>query len=436
MTNTVADAPSASADRAARPASLWDNLDFLKFWSGETLSLFGTQITTLAIPLTAVLAFKATPGQVGLLRFLQLVPYLGLAMVFGVWVDRARRKRVMMLANGARMVLIAAIPVLSATHHLTLGLLLGIACAIGVFSVLFDVSWMAFVPTLVKEPEHYIEANQKLGVTSSAADVAGPGIAGAVISALSAPAALIADSFSYLISLATLLWVRTPEPRPTALSPEAKRHLVAELREGLRFVFGDRILRPLALIAPFCNFSMVGVWTMFLLYATRGVGLSPAQIGIVFAASSVGGLIGATFSRRLIAQFRLGRLYAVSMAAVFVGPLLIPLASGPRPVLIAAFIASFFLAYLGLGVANVVVISLRQASTPQVLMGRMNAAFRTMLFGGGALGGLAGGFIADAMGLRAALAAIAIGSALMVVPVLASPVSRLRAMPAGSATGK
>jgi hypothetical protein len=145
MTSIVAGTPAAPAVPApaaaerdpvapARPASLWGNRDFPKFWSSEALSLFGTQIATLAIPLTAVLVFQARPAQVGLLRFLQLVPYLGLAMVFGVWVDRARRKRVMMLANGARMVLIAAVPILSATHRLTLALLLAIACAVGVFS--------------------------------------------------------------------------------------------------------------------------------------------------------------------------------------------------------------------------------------------------------------------------------------------------------------
>ena len=427
MTSTATEAPPPPA-ATARPASLWSNRDFLKFWSGETLSLFGTQITTLAIPLTAVLVFQATPFQVGLLRFLQLVPYLGLAMLFGVWVDRARRKRVMMIANGARMILIAAIPILSATHHLTLGLLLAIACAVGVFSVLFDVSWMAFVPTLVKEPKQYVEANQKLGVTSSSADVAGPGVAGAVISALSGPTALAADAFSYLVSLATLLWIRTPEPE---VSPaHGDRRLRTELSEGLRFVFGDRILRPLALIAPFCNFVMVGVWTMFLLYASRGVGLSSAQIGVVFASSSVGGLAGAALSRRLITRFRLGAVYAVSMSAIFLAPLLIPLATGSRPLLLATFIASFFLAYLGLGVANVVVVSLRQTTTAPELMGRMNAAFRTVLFGGGSLGGLAGGFVSGAAGLRTGLLAVAVGSAVMVVPVLLSPVSRLRAMPA------
>ncbi|MFI9365159.1 MFS transporter [Kitasatospora sp. NPDC053057] len=409
------------------PAPLRHNRDFLKFWSGETLSLLGTQVTTLALPLTAVIAFDATPEQVGLLRFLQLVPYLGLALLFGVLVDRMRRRRVMLLANGARMVLIGLIPLLAATHHLDLPVLLTLACAIGVFSVLFDVSWMSFVPTLVKDPKHYVEANQKLGVTSSTADVAGPGLAGLLVGALSAPTALLADAFSYLVSLVTLLTIRTPEPRPAP--PAQGRHLGRELAEGLRWVFGDRVLRPLALVAPFCNFSMVSVWTMFVLYAVRDQHLTPTEIGIVFSASSVGGLAGAALSGRVVKRFRLGTVYAVSMAAIFASPLLIPLADGSKPVLMAVFVASFFIGYLGLGVAGVVMVSLRQTLTPQPLMGRMNAAFRTLLFGGGSLGGLLGGVIGGALGLREGLAAIAVGSALMLVPLALSPVSRLRELP-------
>ncbi|SEL64732.1 MFS transporter [Streptacidiphilus jiangxiensis] len=420
--------------------TLWRNADFLTFWSGETLSLLGSQVTSLALPLTAVLVFHATSTQVGLLRFLQLVPYLGLAMVFGAWVDRARRKRVMLLANGARMVLVGLVPLLSATHLLTLPLLLALACAIGVFSVLFDVSWMSFVPTLVRDPARYPEANQKLGTTSSAADVAGPGLAGALIGALSAPIALAADAASYLVSLATLLWIRTPEARPepaarAGAQAPAKRRLVREIREGLHWVFADRVLRPLALIAPFCNFSMVSVWTLFLLYAVRVQGLTAAQVGVVFSASSVGGLLGAAVSRRVIDRFRIGRVYAVAMSAIFAGPVLIPLASGSRTAVTAFFVLSFFVGYLGLGVANVVMVSLRQTLTPPALMGRMNAAFRTVLFGGGSLGGLGAGLIADALGLRAGVALLAVASAVMVLPVLLSPVSRLRELPrpAGSA---
>ncbi|MEU9048106.1 MULTISPECIES: MFS transporter [unclassified Kitasatospora] len=419
--------PAHEQPPAPTGASLWRNRDFLTFWSGETLSLLGTQVTTLALPLTAVIAFGATPEQVGLLRFLQLVPYLALALVFGVLVDRMRRRRVMLLANGSRMVLIGLIPLLAVTHHLDLPVLLTLACAIGVFSVLFDVSWMSFVPTLVKDPQRYVEANQKLGVTSSTADVAGPGLAGVLVGTLSAPVALLVDAFSYLVSLVTLLLIRTPEPRP---EPSAQgRHLGRELAEGLRWVFGDRVLRPLALVAPFCNFSMVSVWTVFVLYAVRDQGLTPTGIGVVFSASSVGGLVGAALSGRIIKRFRLGTVYAVSMTAIFTSPLLLPFADASKPVMTALFVGSFFISYLGLGVAGVVMVSLRQTLTPKPLMGRMNAAFRTLLFGGGSLGGLLGGVIGGALGLRGGLAAIAVGSALMLVPLALSPVSRLRHLP-------
>lgn len=423
---TLEKAESVSAPRSDTD-SLWRNGDFLKFWCGETLSLFGSQVTNLALPLTAVIVFNASPEQVGFLRFLQLAPYLGLALIFGVWVDRMRRKPIMLVANASRMVLIGLVALLAHIDYLSMGGLLTIACAIGIFSVLFDVSWMSFVPTLVKDPKHYVEANHKLGVTSSTADVAGPGLAGMFIAVLTAPIALVVDAFSYLVSLLTLASIRTREPRPQPST--VQRNLGRELREGLQWVFGHSILRPLALVAPFCNFSLVIVWTMFLLYAVRDQGLNPAMIGIIFSASSLGGLLGTTVSRAVIKRFPLGPVYAVSMSMIFAGPLLIPLAGGPRPVVVAMFIASFFISYLGLGVAGVVMVTLRQTCTPQSRMGRMNAAFRTMLYGGGSLGGLAGGFIAGLMGLRTGLTVVAIGSALVLVPLALSPVSRLRALP-------
>ncbi|MGY0235779.1 MFS transporter [Longispora urticae] len=413
-------------DSPARPASLWRNGDFLKFWLGETLSLLGTQVTNLALPLTAIHAFGATDAQVGLLRFLQLAPYLGLALVFGVWVDRVRRRPVMLGANVVRLVLLALIPALAALDVLRMTPLLLIACAIGVASVLFDVSWMSYVPTLVRDPEHYVEAGAKMGVSSSAADVAGPGLAGALVSAVTAPVALIVDACSYLASVVSLLLIRTPEPRP---APAGRRRLGPELREGLAWVFGDPVLRALALVGFCCNFSLVTVWTMFLLYGTHDLGLGAATLGGVFATASVGGLIGATVSRRVIRRFPLGRVYLVAQSALVLGPALIPLAAGPRPVMVALFVASFFLTYLGLGVAGVIIVSLRQTATPQSMMGRMTAVFRTLLFGGGALGGLAAGLLSGALGARGALTVAAVASALVVIALVVSPVSRLRELP-------
>lgn len=425
---TASNTEQATGPPEAAPSeSLWRNGDFLKFWVGETVSLLGNHITMLALPLTAVIVFNASDEQVGLLRFLQLVPYLGLALLFGLWVDRFRRRPVMIAANLTRLILIGLVPVLYWLDLLGVGSLLAIAFLVGVASVAFDVSWMSYVPTLVKDPKHYVEANSKTGTTSSATDVAGPGIAGALVGALTAPVALVVDAFSFLISLVSLLLIRTKEESPKPATEQ--RHLLGELRDGLTWVFGNRILRPLALVGPFCNFSLVTVWTMFLLFAVRDVHLAPATIGAILSAASVGGLVGAASSRAIIRRFRIGRVYAVSMSAIFLGPLLIPLAGGPRPVVVALFIVSFFVSYSGLGVAGVVMITLRQTCTPPSLMGRMSAAFRTMLFGGGALGGLFAGTLAGAIGPRNALTVAAIGSATVVIGLIISPVSRLHELP-------
>lgn len=411
----------------APPAeSLVRNGDFMRFWLGETVSLFGTQVTNLALPLTAISAFGATDEQVGILRFLQLVPFLGFALLIGVWIDRVRRKPVMLAANLVRMSLLALVPILYRFDALNLPVLLVIGCAVGIASVFFDVSWMSYVPTLVKSPTHYVGASAKLAASSSAADVAGPGFAGALVSVLKPPGALVVDAASYVVSVISLLLIRTPEPRPR---PAAKRHALTEMRDGLRWVMGSRILRALALIGFCCNFSMIAVWTMFLLYGTRELHLAPATLGGIYSAGSVGGLIGAVISGRVIRRFPLGRVYLVAQSALLLGPTLIVTATGPRPVMIGMFVLSFFITYLGLGVAGVVIVSLRQAGTPQSMMGRMTAVFRMLLFGGGSLGGLSAGLLAGQLGPRGALTVAAIGSATVVIGLVVSPVSRLRTLP-------
>ncbi|HJD82341.1 MFS transporter [Kitasatospora aureofaciens] len=425
MTGTT----QVSAPPSTEPVrqSLWHNHDFLRFWVGETVSLLGTQVTNLALPLTAIGAFGATDEQVGLLRFLQLVPYLGLALVIGVWADRHRRRPVMLGANLVRLVLLALVPLLYWWHALDLPVLMVIACTVGIASVVFDVSWMSYVPVLVKSPEHYVEASARMGTASSAADVAGPGLGGVLVSAVGAPVAVLVDACSYAVSLLSLLSIRTTEPAP---APAAERRLWRELKDGMGWVMRDRVLRSLALIGFCCNFSMITVWTMFLLYGHHDLRLGDGTIGAVFSTASVGGLIGALVARRVIARFPLGRVYLVGQSALLLGPGLIPAAAGPRPVMIGMFVLSFFTTYLGLGVAGVIIVSLRQAVTPQSMMGRMTAAFRTLLFGGGSLGGLAAGLLTGRLGARGALVVAAVGSAAVVVGLLVSPVSRLRALPA------
>lgn len=418
---------TASMPVATSQESLWRHPDFLKFWFGETVSLLGTQVSALALPLTAISTFHASNSEVGLLRFLQLVPYIGLALVFGAWADRARRHHVMIATNLARMVLIGLVPVLAAVHTLSMPLLLGIACAVGVASVLFDVSWMPYAPSLVGDERRYVEVSAKMGMSSSASDVAGPGLAGLLVSVLSAPTALVVDAGSYAVSVVSLLAIRKREPRPQR--PE-RRHLAGEIREGLAWVFGTRVLRWLALVGFCCNFSMITVWTMFLLYGTKDLHLAASTLGAIFATASVGGLIGSMVSRKVIARFPLGRVYFCAQTALLIGPTLIVVAAGPKAAVLALVTASFFTTYLGLGIANVVIVSLRQATTPPAMLSRMTACFRMLLFGGGALGGLTAGLLSGAIGDHAALAVAAAFSAAVIVALAASPVSRLRELPA------
>ncbi|WP_034261143.1 MFS transporter [Actinospica robiniae] len=418
--------PPLRPPRSDEPESLWRHRDFRTFWIGETVSLLGTQITNLALPLTAVYAFHATDAQVGLLRFLQLAPYIGLALVFGVWVDRHRRGRVMLWTNLARMVLVALVPVLNWLHGLDMAVLLVISCVVGVTSVMFDVSWMPFVPGLVRDPGLQVDANAKMGISSSTAGVAGPGIAGAVVAALTAPAAMALDALSYGVSVTSLLLIRTPEPRP---AQTADRRVASEVRDGLHWVFGRPILSWLAMVGFCCNLSMTAVWTMFLLYGTHELQLSPSDLGLIFTISSIGGVIGASASGWIIKKFPLGRVYFTAQSGLLLGPALIVLISGPRLLAMALAAGSFFLTYLGLGVANVIIVTVRQAATPQALMSRMTACFRMLLFGGGAIGGLLAGLLTGWMGDRNALVAAAVFSAVVVLALAASPVSRMRTLP-------
>jgi MFS family permease len=399
------------------------------FWTGEALSLYGTQITQLALPLTAVLVFGVGAGELGMLRFAQLVPFLGLALLFGVWVDRMRKRPVMLGANVVRMVLIGLVPVLYELDLLTLPTLYALALGIGVATVLFDVSWMSYVPVLVKDRRSLLEANTKLNATLSSADIAGPGLAGLLVSAFSAPFAMAANAFSYALSVLSLILIRKPEPAPEP--PAEKRRLRVELAEGLRWVFGNRWLRAMGLVGCSCNFLLTMVQTLFLLYAVRDKELSAAAVGFVMGAAAVGGLLGALVSGMVVRRLSVGTAYRVSVSIIFLGPLLVPAAGGPRWLLVGLFVASFFLEYFGASVSNVLIVSLRQTITPQHLMGRMTAAMRMLLYGGGALGGPVGGLLAAVAGLHGALWIGGLLSAAMLIPIFLSPVGKLRTMPTG-----
>lgn len=412
--------------QAAR-TPLWRNRDFLTFWSGETLSLFGEQVTMLALPLTAVLALGSGPEQLGWLRFLQMIPYLFFGPLAGVWIDRHRRLPAMLGANLTRMILIGLVPVLAAAGWLDMPALLTITFGVGSAAVLYDVSWMSFVPALVPDPGYLVEANARLGTSQSAAMAAGPGLAGTLVSLLTAPIAMAVNAATYLASAVSLLAIRTSEeaPRPAAQRPR----LTHDLIEGLRFVAGNRYLRAVALVGGSCNFFMSANQPIFILYAVQDRHFPASALGLVLTLGAVGGVLGALMAATLIRRIRPGYIYVVSLTLAFAAPLIIPAATGPKALIGAEFTIAFFLSYLGVSVVNVVILSLRQSITPAPLMGRMNAAMRAVMFGLGALGGPAAGLAAVALGVHNTLWVSALAGVGFLATVFTSPMARLRSIP-------
>lgn len=415
----------------ARPArTLWRHRDFMLFWSGESVSMFGTQVTVLALPLTAVLALHATPTQLGLVRFSETFPFVLCTLLFGAWADRVRRKPLLILANAARAVLIGLVPLLAALHLLGLSALAAIAFAVGIFTVLFEVSWLAYVPGLVK-PGELVEANGRMATSSAAAEVAGPGLGGALVQLVTAPLALLADALSYVVALAALLLIRAPEPHTTA---RRETRLTREIGEGLRATFGNRYLRAIALMSGLWNLLSNIAQTVFLLYAVRELGLGAGALGGIFAVAAIGGLIGSAVSTRLGQRGRFGPMLGIAFTFGCLPWVLLPAVRGPQSLEVLAFTLADFLVQVGLGLWGVLALSLRQAITPPRLLGRVAASLRLLSYGLGALGMLLSGVLATLLGLRPTLWLAAGGFLLiLLITLLATPLPHVRSIPSSAA---
>lgn len=406
------------------PKPLRRNTDFARFWFGETVSLFGVQVTNLALPLTAVLVLSASPEQLGLLRSLAFLPFLFLALPFGVLVDRTAKRPLMITANLARALLVGLVPLLAALDALTMTALITIVFAIGVCTVLFEVCWLSYVPVIV-DPDHLVAANGRVSASSSAAEFAGPGVGGLLVQILTAPFALALNAASYLASVVSLWLIRTPEQ----VHPPRRRHLGREIAEGIGFIARQPHLRTLAVAGAAFNFCYMFVEALFVLYAVRELGFGPGLIGLVVALSAIGGILGAATAASLVRRYPFGTVYVIAVLIGYGGPLLIPLLTGSTLLAALGVTAGFFLLRAGLAVSNVAGTSLRQAVTPPELMGRMTAGMRTLMWGIGTTGALVGGLIGGWLGLRTGLWVAAIGFLLAALPILLSSIPRLRVMP-------
>ena len=415
--------------RVAWPqGGLWRHRDFLKLWSAETISMFGSQVDDLAIGFVAIAVLDATAFEVALLGTLGFLPFLLFTLPAGVWVDRLRRRPILITGDFGRAVLLATVPVAYVADVLTLWHLYAVVFLVGIFQVFFDVAYQSYLPSLV-ERDQIIEGNSKLEISRSAAQVSGPGFAGALIEIFTAPYAVLVDALSFVASGLFLLGIRKPEDAPERSRSEGRKStLWSELKEGLQFVLHNPNLRAQAGCTATSNLFSSLAFAVFLVFAVRELGLSAGVIGIIFSIGSAGSLVAAFSARRVSDRFGIGPTSIVATA--FFGPsmLLVALAppgNGAIPFLIVAQLIFGFtvVAY------NIVQVSYRQAICPPRLQGRMNSVMRFIVWGTIPIGTLAGGALATSIGLREAIIIGAVGGGLAFLWLLFSPQRHLREMP-------
>jgi len=413
--------------RPRRPqGALWSHRDFMKMWTGQSISEFGSQISQLALPWLAAVGLHASAFEFSLLGVLGFLPFILFALPAGVWVDRLRRRYILIAGDAARAVLLALIPVLWATHTLRIWHLLVLQFVIGVFTVFFDVAYQSYLPALI-EREHLVDGNSKLQLTVSVAQVAGPSASGALIAAVTAPYAIVADAVSFVASTLFLLTMRHRESPPQHDDANPKPKMWPQVKEGLNWVVGHPWLRAIATCTGSSNFFSSVLFAIALLYMARTLHLSAFEIGFVFAVGSGGSIVGALATGRLNKRLGVGPTIVSTAGFFALAGLLYPLApkSFPLPFLMVAQ------AMFGFGSVsyNITQVSLRQAITPERLQGRMNAAMRWIVWGTIPLGSLAGGAIATWWGLRTALWVGALGGLLPFLPVALTSVRAIREMP-------
>jgi MFS family permease len=405
--------------------SLWRNVDFMKLWTAQAISVFGSTITRDALPLAAILTLTATPAQVGLLSALGMAPVLVLGLPTGVWVDRVRRRPILIAADLGRALILVSIPIAALLGALSMPQLYLAALLAGTLTLFFNVADNSFLPSVVKR-ENLVEANSKLGLTDSLSEIIAPAITGGLVGLITAPLTILVDTLSYLVSAFFLGLIRTPETpsRPTD-RPESLR---GDILTGLRLVGGDPILRALAGSSGAFAFFGGFIGALYGIYAIRVLGLTPAVLGLLISTGGVGALLGALLAGRLARRFGPGPTLTGSFFVMGLATLLIPLAAGQRYA-VAMLAMGQLVGDTALAVYFIHAVSLRQTVTPDHLLGRMNASFEFLVTGIGPLGLLLGGALGQALGVRSTLLIAALGELTGCLWLVLSPVLKLRAFP-------
>lgn len=399
----------------------WDSRDFRRLWTGSAASTFGSEVAELAVPLLAIGVLAATPGELGALRTAQFLPFLLATLPLGLLVDRRRRLPLMIGADVGRFALILVIPIAVWAGFAQIELLYGVMFLAGVLTVLYQVADFAFVPEIVT-PHQLVDANGKLAAAQSANEIGARGFGGLLVQAASAPVAMLVNALTYLVSALSLRGIAVVE---TARPPASSRPSWAEVTAGLREALRNRFIRSLLGEATTFNlFNEVFILGL-MLFTVREVGLSPVQLGIVFTAGGVGSFLGAWFGSRVTGRFGYGRVLLITLVLGNTAPALVALTGTDVVGVLVLFCAVFVVMGVGIGIANVHAVTLRQAALPESLRGRVNAAYRLISWGAIPVGASLGGVLAGVTDGRTAMVAGAFGMALATLWVAFSPVRRL-----------
>ena len=376
-------------------SGLWRHPDFLRLWGGQTISAFGSLVGGAALQFTAILVLDAAPLQLAALAASTLVPGFLFGLVAGVWVDRLRRRPIMIAADIGRALVLASIPLAWAFDVLHMEHLYVVAFFTGTFTFLFDVAYRSYLPTLIQRDE-LIEANSKLTASSAATEVGGFGVAGWLVQLITGPLTILVDAVSFIVSALFLHSIKAPEAMPAI---EERSSVLREVVEGLQVVVRDPLLRATAISSVTLDFSMRIFGTVVLLYMIQDLGFGPGVLGMIFAVGGVSSLLGSVVAARAGRTLGLGRVMVLGLVVFGLSQLLIPIAQGPMAVVAMFLIVQQFGdgAYV---VREISEMSLRQAITPEPFLGRQNASFQ---FGGIAamlVGTLVGGVLGEVIGLR------------------------------------
>jgi MFS family permease len=405
------------------------NADFLKLWTGQTVSVLGTQVTILAVPILAAVTLQISPFEFGLLTTIEFVPFVFLSLPAGVWVDRLRRRPILISADVGRAISLLSIPIAFAFDSLTIWQLYVVVFANGCLTVFFDIAYQSYLPSIVERDE-LVEGNAKLELTRTVAQRIGPGIAGVMIGLLTAPFALLLDAVSYVVSTVLLLWIRRAEPALASRGREATERpsMRAEIAVGLRYVTGHRWLRGLALTVALGSLFGTLADSILILYLVSEHQFPPALIGLAFSIGSVGIIAGALIANRVTKAIGVGP--TIVLAAVGESLSWLPVAAAPEALLFAGLTTTIVaLSFFGVG-WQVNALSLRQAITPRSMRGRVNATMRFVSWSAIPIGSVLGGFLGGVIGLHNTIWLGALGSLVVFVPVALSSIWSVREMPA------